>query len=169
MSSHFDESPDARSMTISSADLETHGVSIISRCRLVSELAKKVVNRQSRYHPSFRVGLSENRGTRRTMEDAHSFVVDFDSIRGQGFFAVFDGHAGKYAAEWCGSHFHQACIAHRSRFLNNPLSSLFYPVCMNLQCLLSLTFWRRRFIKWMKACHIYVKNRTARYTLVVPQ
>jgi protein phosphatase PTC1 len=43
------------------------------------------------------------------MEDAHSFVVDFDSIRGQGFFAVFDGHAGKHAAEWCGQHFHEVC------------------------------------------------------------
>jgi protein phosphatase PTC1 len=41
------------------------------------------------------------------MEDAHSFVVDFDAVRGQGFFAVFDGHAGKHAAEWCGSHFHE--------------------------------------------------------------
>jgi protein phosphatase PTC1 len=41
------------------------------------------------------------------MEDAHSFVTDFGSIRGQGFFAVFDGHAGKHAAEWCGSHFHE--------------------------------------------------------------
>ncbi|EDR11458.1 uncharacterized protein LACBIDRAFT_145447, partial [Laccaria bicolor S238N-H82] len=56
---------------------------------------------------TFRVGVSEDKGTRRTMEDAHSFVVDFDSIRGQGFFAVFDGHAGKHAAEWCGSHFHE--------------------------------------------------------------
>jgi protein phosphatase PTC1 len=43
------------------------------------------------------------------MEDAHSFIVDFDSVRGQGFFAVFDGHAGKHAAEWCGNHFHEAC------------------------------------------------------------
>lgn len=41
------------------------------------------------------------------MEDAHSFVVDFDSVRGQGFYAVFDGHAGKHAAEWCGEHFHE--------------------------------------------------------------
>jgi len=41
------------------------------------------------------------------MEDAHSFVIDYDSIRGQGFFAVFDGHAGKHAAEWCGNHFHE--------------------------------------------------------------
>ena len=46
-------------------------------------------------------------GTRRTMEDSHSFIVDFDAIRGQGFFAIFDGHAGKHAAEWCGSHFHE--------------------------------------------------------------
>lgn len=43
------------------------------------------------------------------MEDAYSFVVDFAGIRGQGFFAVFDGHAGKHAAEWCGQHFHEVC------------------------------------------------------------
>ena len=61
-------------------------------------------------HPSqvtiFQVGVAEDKGTRRTMEDAHSFVVDFDNIRGQGYFGLFDGHAGKHAAEWCGQHFH---------------------------------------------------------------
>lgn len=41
------------------------------------------------------------------MEDSHSFVVDFDDIRGQGYFGLFDGHAGKHAAEWCGQHFHE--------------------------------------------------------------
>jgi len=56
---------------------------------------------------AYQVGISEDKGTRRTMEDAHSFVVDFAGVRGQGFFAVFDGHAGKHAAEWCGGHFHQ--------------------------------------------------------------
>ena len=40
------------------------------------------------------------------MEDAHSFIADFAGVRGQGYFAVFDGHAGKHAAEWCGAHFH---------------------------------------------------------------
>lgn len=44
------------------------------------------------------------------MEDAHSFVIDFDNIRGQGFFAVFDGHAGKHAAEWCGNNFHETLL-----------------------------------------------------------
>lgn len=70
----------------------------------------QVLNRHSTNHPTFRIGVSEDKGTRRTMEDAHSFVVDFDSIRGQGFFAVFDGHAGKHAAEWCGSHFHEVTV-----------------------------------------------------------
>lgn len=39
------------------------------------------------------------------MEDAHSIEVPFGGIRGQGFFAIFDGHAGKQAAEWCGVNF----------------------------------------------------------------
>lgn len=44
------------------------------------------------------------------MEDAHSFVADFGGVRGQGYFAVFDGHAGKHAAEWCGQHFHEKLL-----------------------------------------------------------
>ncbi|KAK4701318.1 protein phosphatase PTC1, partial [Phenoliferia sp. Uapishka_3] len=64
-------------------------------------------------HPSaanaFKVGVAcdQNRKSRRSMEDAHSFVYDFGGIRGQGYFAVFDGHAGKACAEWCGEHFHE--------------------------------------------------------------
>lgn len=57
---------------------------------------------------AFRVGVSEDRNKkcRRSMEDSHAFVYDYAGVRGQGFFAVFDGHAGKHAAEWCGLHFH---------------------------------------------------------------
>ncbi|GJN88177.1 hypothetical protein Rhopal_001142-T1 [Rhodotorula paludigena] len=57
----------------------------------------------------FQVGVSvdRNKKCRRTMEDAHSFIYDFGGIRGQGYFAIFDGHAGKHAAEWCGHHFHE--------------------------------------------------------------
>lgn len=72
-------------------------------------LPAQVLNRHPSQNLAFGIGVAEDKGTRRTMEDAHSFVVDFDSIRGQGFFAVFDGHAGKHAAEWCGAHFHEVC------------------------------------------------------------
>ncbi|KAH9809652.1 protein phosphatase [Melampsora americana] len=58
---------------------------------------------------AFKVGVSEdrNRKCRRTMEDSHSFLYSFGDIEGQGYFAVFDGHAGKHAAEWCGQWFHE--------------------------------------------------------------
>ena len=46
------------------------------------------------------------------MEDAYAFVADFANVRGQGYFAIFDGHAGKHAAEWCGQHFHEVCVAY---------------------------------------------------------
>ncbi|KAI5114980.1 hypothetical protein M0805_004952, partial [Coniferiporia weirii] len=60
---------------------------------------------------AYQVGVRDDKGQRRTMEDAYSFVVDFARVRGQGYFAVFDGHAGKYAAEWCGQHFHEYLLA----------------------------------------------------------
>jgi protein phosphatase PTC1 len=44
------------------------------------------------------------------MEDAHSYVFDYAGVRGQGFFAVFDGHAGKEAADWCGQNFHEVSL-----------------------------------------------------------
>jgi protein phosphatase PTC1 len=61
----------------------------------------------------FRVGMSEDRNKRwrRTMEDSHAFVYNFGGVHGQGFFSVFDGHAGKHSAEWCGKHFHEVRFA----------------------------------------------------------
>jgi Protein phosphatase 2C len=58
-------------------------------------------------HPTFRFGVLDEKGPRRTMEDAHSYVFDYDGVHGQGFFAVFDGHAGREAADWCGNNFHE--------------------------------------------------------------
>lgn len=46
------------------------------------------------------------------MEDSHALVAPFNRVHGQGFFAVFDGHAGKHAAEWCGQHFHEVRFSH---------------------------------------------------------
>ncbi|KIY46212.1 protein serine/threonine phosphatase 2C, partial [Fistulina hepatica ATCC 64428] len=74
---------------------------------------------------TFSLGVSEDRGPRRTMEDAHSFVVDFDAVRGQGFFAVFDGHAGKHAAEWCGQHFHEEMLKSLHKNPEVPIPDVF--------------------------------------------
>ncbi|KAG8815232.1 Protein phosphatase 2C 1 [Serendipita sp. 399] len=86
------ESPNARSKTITVADGPNTGGAL---------------NQHPSHSVAFTIGVAEDKGTRRTMEDAHSFVVDFDDIRGQGYFGLFDGHAGKHAAEWCGQHFHE--------------------------------------------------------------
>ncbi|KAH9986537.1 phosphatase 2C-like domain-containing protein [Russula compacta] len=61
--------------------------------------------------PTFRFGVLDEKGPRRTMEDAHSYVFDYDGVHGQGFFAVFDGHAGREAADWCGKNFHEYMLS----------------------------------------------------------
>ncbi|KAI5811109.1 phosphatase 2C-like domain-containing protein [Peziza echinospora] len=77
---------------------------------------------------SFRVGVTEDRNKkcRRTMEDTHAYLYNFlssptDSGSSEasppeetaaaaetdnGYFAIFDGHAGTYAADWCGKRLH---------------------------------------------------------------
>lgn len=77
------------------------------RAYLLNPAVIQMLNCHSLHNNAYQVGVSEDKGNRRTMEDAHSFVVDYAGVRGQGFFAIFDGHAGKHAAEWCGSHFHE--------------------------------------------------------------
>ncbi|KAF7321413.1 PPM-type phosphatase domain-containing protein [Mycena kentingensis (nom. inval.)] len=114
------DSPNARSKSITTAELDTHGV----------------LNRHATKNTAYQIGVSEDKGNRRTMEDAHSFVVDFANVRGQGFFAVFDGHAGKHAAEWCGSHFHSYLLSSMNRHQALPipdiLNQTFHDVDENL-------------------------------------
>lgn len=91
----FDSSPNARSKTMKTVEgAHTYGV--------LNALPSEV--------GTYAIGVAENMGSRRTMEDAYSFVVDYAGIQGQGFFSVFDGHAGKHAAEWCGQHFHETLL-----------------------------------------------------------
>ncbi|KAH9931153.1 protein serine/threonine phosphatase 2C [Epithele typhae] len=58
------------------------------------------------------------------MEDAHSIIVPFAGVRGQGFFAIFDGHAGKAAAEWCGQFFAPSLVNALRRDPESPIPDL---------------------------------------------
>ncbi|TFY79943.1 hypothetical protein EWM64_g4067 [Hericium alpestre] len=80
-----------------------------------------VPNTWSETQPTYSFGVAEEKGPRRTMEDAHSYNVDFADIHGQGFFAIFDGHAGKEAADWCGKNFHEY-LSHY--LLENPTATV---------------------------------------------
>jgi protein phosphatase PTC1 len=85
---------------------------------------------------TFRVGVSEdkNRKCRRTMEDTHAYLYNFlpeangtseelaDSDNG--YFAIFDGHAGTYAAEWCGRKLHVVLEETIRKHPNTPLPEL---------------------------------------------
>lgn len=58
------------------------------------------------------------------MEDSHTLIAPFNQVHGQGFFSVFDGHAGKHAAEWCGQHFHEVRLPFPSGKHAGKLTSL---------------------------------------------
>ncbi|KAI8621673.1 phosphatase 2C-like domain-containing protein [Chytriomyces sp. MP71] len=75
----------------------------------------------------FHVGVSEDRNKRyrRTMEDAHTFLFRYGGVDGQGFFAIFDGHAGKVAADWCGKNLHETLLNLIREQPEAPISQLF--------------------------------------------
>ncbi|KAF6062772.1 Protein phosphatase 2C family protein [Candida albicans] len=77
----------------------------------VPSLANNSAN-DSNYDPfaglSFRVGVAENKNTtfRNKMEDVHTYIANFAERVDWGYFAIFDGHAGKDTARWCGNNLH---------------------------------------------------------------
>jgi len=82
-----------------------------------------------RPHNTFHIGVAEdvNRKCRRTMEDTHMYFYDFAGKRDQGYFAIFDGHAGSQAAQWCGQKFHhllaQTLSNHEQHSMTTSMSS----------------------------------------------
>ncbi|CAG9942085.1 unnamed protein product [Clonostachys rosea f. rosea IK726] len=100
---------------------------------------------------TFRVGVWEDRNKkcRRTMEDTHAFLYNFlptpapatdaqDKEKGDeaetsqndavetdnGYFAIFDGHAGTFAADWCGKKLHIILEDIIRKYPNAPIPEL---------------------------------------------
>ncbi|KAH3680857.1 hypothetical protein WICPIJ_008070 [Wickerhamomyces pijperi] len=102
---------------------------------LSSELAessqRRLSNQQSKYKLTYSVGVSEtmNNKYRPTMEDVHTYVENFVERLDWGYFAIFDGHAGKQAAKWCGQHLHsiveRRIIENESEDVRNILNESF--------------------------------------------
>lgn len=74
--------------------------------------AKPRSKTSSEYDPfaglSFKVGVAENKNStyRSKMEDVHTYIANFAERVDWGYFAIFDGHAGKDSARWCGNNLH---------------------------------------------------------------
>lgn len=62
----------------------------------------------SKYSAYQSVGVASDMNSRyrRTMEDMHCVVHDFCEKKGDGFFAVYDGHAGKMVADYSSERLH---------------------------------------------------------------
>jgi protein phosphatase PTC1 len=103
---------------------------------------------------TFRVGVTEdkNKKCRRTMEDTHAYLYNFlstphvstggtdgdskaeslasdPSEKGvaetdNGYFAIFDGHAGTFAADWCGKKLHHILEDTIRKSPNTPIPEL---------------------------------------------
>lgn len=74
-----------------------------------NEAAAEAVSAHDSFHGlSFTVGVAENKNHayRDTMEDVHTYIANFAERIDWGYFAVFDGHAGKTSARWCGNNLH---------------------------------------------------------------
>jgi protein phosphatase PTC1 len=98
-------------------------------------------------HSTFRVGVTEDRNKkcRRTMEDTHAYLYNFLSTprvdsdtqstttdnsenhvveTDNGYFAIFDGHAGTFAADWCGKKLHILLEETIRKHPNTPIPEL---------------------------------------------
>lgn len=55
------------------------------------------------------VGISHDRNARfrRTMEDEHVVVDNFNGVADQGYFAIYDGHGGRGAVDFTAKHLHK--------------------------------------------------------------
>lgn len=73
-----------------------------------SQRASKYLIPVSPLESPFHFGFCEdpNVRRRRRMEDAHAFFYNFAGKSNCGFFAIYDGHGGKSAADWCSANLH---------------------------------------------------------------
>ncbi|KAH8705322.1 phosphatase 2C-like domain-containing protein [Talaromyces proteolyticus] len=70
--------------------------------------------------PPISSSQSSNVADKSTDEDEPTHVVETDN----GYFAIFDGHAGTFAAEWCGKKLHLILEEIMRRYPNTPVPEL---------------------------------------------
>ncbi|KAI5962198.1 MgPP2CL-1 [Candida pseudojiufengensis] len=97
----------SNSSSSSSSSSQTSQENSISTTTSASNLSQS-----SNFDPfaglSFKVGVAENKNStyRSKMEDVHTYIANFAERVDWGYFAIFDGHAGKDCARWCGNNLH---------------------------------------------------------------
>lgn len=68
---------------------------------------------------------TQNARYRPTMEDASKVISNFQNSPGNGYFAVFDGHAGSMAAKWCANNLYRLLARNLTLFSQHwPINSI---------------------------------------------
>ena len=85
--------------------------------------------RSNTYGCSFLVAVSgeTNTKTQLAMEDAHAFIYNYGNRPDEGYFALFDGHAGAQAAQWCAKSLHTMIESSIQRYENLKAENQAFP------------------------------------------
>lgn len=68
-----------------------------------------------------------NTKTQLAMEDAHAFIYNYGNRPDEGYFALFDGHAGAQAAQWCAKSLHTMIESSIQRYENLKAENQAFP------------------------------------------
>jgi hypothetical protein len=88
------------------------------------------------------------------LQDTTVSITNLDGVEGQGFFAIFDGHAGKQTADWCAANLPDVLIAAKYCLFDVHINSYILSrvkntgiYCPYLNC------WTRLLLLPIRSCH----------------
>lgn len=82
---------------------------------------------------------TQNDRYRSTMEDASKVILNYQSTPGNGYFAIFDGHAGSFTSKWCAANMNKL-LSQNLTLLSQPTFTSSSSPPLSIPSILALTF-----------------------------